>query len=114
MQIGDDPNAGGHDTVSLTEIEDGATTSDQTEVASAGAPRRPPRNRLYRQGRCTRRAPHPRRNERAERRRRHARHRRADDFADGLHGSVISGGDSTADAAGHVPCGSGEGGGERG
>ncbi len=36
VQIGDDPNADGHDTASLTEIEDGATTSDQTEVASSG------------------------------------------------------------------------------
>ncbi len=36
VQIGDDPNADGHDAASLTEIEDGATTSDQTEVASVG------------------------------------------------------------------------------
>ena len=36
VQIGDDPNADGHDTASLTEVEYGATTSDQTEVASAG------------------------------------------------------------------------------
>ena len=32
VQIGHDPHAGGHDTASLTENEDGATTSDQTEV----------------------------------------------------------------------------------
>ena len=38
VQMGHDPNADGHDTVSLTEIEDGATTSDQTEVASANVP----------------------------------------------------------------------------
>ncbi len=36
VQIGDDPNADGHDTASLTEVEYGATTSDQTEVASTG------------------------------------------------------------------------------
>jgi hypothetical protein len=47
VQIGHDPHANGHDTSSLTENEDGATTSDQTEVvteqtgthqASASAP----------------------------------------------------------------------------
>ena len=36
VQIGHDPNADGHDDASLTEIETGATTSDQTEVVSAG------------------------------------------------------------------------------
>ena len=41
VQIGQDPGAGGHDTASLTEIEDGSTTSDQTEVVSAGAPQPP-------------------------------------------------------------------------
>jgi hypothetical protein len=41
VQIGDDPNAHGHDTVSQAEIEYGATTSDQTEVASAGVPQPP-------------------------------------------------------------------------
>ena len=37
VQIGHDPHADGHDTASLTEIEYGATTSDQTEVVSADA-----------------------------------------------------------------------------
>ena len=41
VQIGDDPNADGHDTASLTEIENGATTSDQTEVVSASVPQPP-------------------------------------------------------------------------
>ena len=41
VQIGQDPDADGHDTASLTEIEDGSTTSDQTEVVSAGAPQPP-------------------------------------------------------------------------
>ena len=36
VQIGHDPHADGHDTASLTEIEYGATTNDQTEVVSAG------------------------------------------------------------------------------
>jgi hypothetical protein len=35
VQLGHDPHADGHDTTSLTEIESGSTTSDQTEVASA-------------------------------------------------------------------------------
>jgi len=34
VQIGHDPHADGHDTASLTEIEYGATTSDQTEVVT--------------------------------------------------------------------------------
>ena len=34
VQIGHDPHADGHDTVSLTENEYGATTSDQTEVVT--------------------------------------------------------------------------------
>jgi hypothetical protein len=34
VQIGHDPHVDGHDTASLTEIEDGATTSDQTEVVT--------------------------------------------------------------------------------
>ncbi len=41
VQIGHDPHADGHDTASLTEIEFGATTSDQTEVASESAPQPP-------------------------------------------------------------------------
>jgi len=41
VQIGHDPNADGHDDASLTEIETGATTSDQTEVVSAGVPQPP-------------------------------------------------------------------------
>jgi hypothetical protein len=41
VQIGNDPNADGHDTASLTEIEYGATTSDQTETVSAGVPQPP-------------------------------------------------------------------------
>ena len=41
VQIGHDPHADGHDTASLTEIEYGATTSDQTEVASASGPQPP-------------------------------------------------------------------------
>ena len=41
VQIGDDPNADGHDTASLTEIEDGATTSDQTETVATGVPQPP-------------------------------------------------------------------------
>ena len=34
LQIGHDPRADGHDTVSLTENESGSTTSDQTEVVT--------------------------------------------------------------------------------
>jgi hypothetical protein len=34
VEIGHDPHADGHDAVSLTETEDGATTSDQTEVVT--------------------------------------------------------------------------------
>jgi hypothetical protein len=34
VQLGHDPHADGHDTVSLTEDESGSTTSDQTEVAT--------------------------------------------------------------------------------
>ena len=41
VQIGHDPNADGHDDASLTEIETGATTSDQTETVSAGVPQPP-------------------------------------------------------------------------
>ena len=41
VQIANEPNADGHDTSSLTEIEDGATTSDQTETVSAGVPQPP-------------------------------------------------------------------------
>ena len=41
VQIGDDPSADGHDNASLTEIEYGATTSDQTEVVSASVPQPP-------------------------------------------------------------------------
>ncbi len=41
VQIGHDPNADGHDTASLTEIEDGSTASDQTEVVSASASQPP-------------------------------------------------------------------------
>ena len=44
VQIGNDPNADGHDTSSLTEIEDGATTSDQTETVATGVPQPPGQN----------------------------------------------------------------------
>ncbi|MGO9384761.1 MAG: hypothetical protein ACLP4W_22385 [Mycobacterium sp.] len=41
VQTGDDPNTDGHDTASLTEIESGATTSDQTEAVSTSVPQPP-------------------------------------------------------------------------
>jgi hypothetical protein len=126
VQIGHDPHADGHDTVSLTENEYGATTSNQTEVVteqtlppktgtrqpSASVPQPPGRE----PGRpahaeAPQRTRHPSRsNERADRRRPRARHRRVDDFVYGLHGSVISGGDrdNIVDAAGNLLRGSGD------
>ena len=41
VQIGNDSDADGHESASLTEIEDGATTSDQTETVSAGVSQPP-------------------------------------------------------------------------
>ena len=39
--VSNDPDAGGRDSASLTEIENGATTSDQTEVVAASVPQPP-------------------------------------------------------------------------
>ena len=110
VQIGNDPNADGHDTSSLTEIEDGATTSDQTETVSAGVPQPPGQDPAPPAQAEAPGGPPTQAGETSGQsdERRRARHRRADDFVDGLHGSVISGGDSTVDAAGNLPRGSGD------
>ena len=68
VQIGHDPHADGHDTASLTEIEYGATTSDQTEVARR-RPSRPAGNRTARHRQKHPAGPPPEQEKRAAERR---------------------------------------------